>query len=91
MSYTTPTTTQAARKQYVCDWCNEGIVPGEQYARWCWFDDGHAETVKMHGECYYDGLLDLDYDDSWYPGDNPRGCNCGFTVGCERCAAREKA
>ena len=90
MSYATPVKQQAARKSYVCDWCNESIKPGEQYARWRWFD-GYAATVTVHSECY-EALIELNFgDDGWEPGDNPRGCNCGWENGCERCAEREKA
>jgi hypothetical protein len=51
MSNATTPTTQKAIKQHRCSWCGESIAPGESYARWRYFADGDAVTVKMHHEC----------------------------------------
>jgi len=91
MSFT-QTTRHTARKPHMCDWCWTRIEPGEQYVRYRWFDGGDAITCKHHPECFVamEQCDDLPVD-GWTPGDNPRGCNCGFTAGCARCAERAKA
>lgn len=40
-----------ARKEHVCTWCCEKILPGETYARWASMDIDGATTNKMHLEC----------------------------------------
>jgi hypothetical protein len=81
-----------ARKRHRCDWCWEFIVQGQPYRRWRWFDSGDASTVRVHPECDEARIEEHKRDPyftEWMPGDNPRGCNCGFDRGCPRCAARK--
>ena len=42
---------RVARKQHVCYWCGELILPMERYTRWAWADEGTVDTVKVHVEC----------------------------------------
>ena len=51
MSSSTTQTIQKAIRPHRCSWCGEPIIPGESYARWRYFADGDAVTVKMHREC----------------------------------------
>jgi hypothetical protein len=92
MNSTTPTT-QKARKPHMCDWCWTRIESGEEYVRYRVYDGGDAGTIKEHRECY-EAMQEAasEEPDNWIeftPGDNPRGCNCGFEQGCERCAERQ--
>ena len=79
----------AAVKRHRCDWCFEFVLPGEPYARWRWFGEGDARSVRVHEECLsaINAADPADMLDGWTPGDCPRGCNCGHADGCERCAA----
>lgn len=82
----------AARKQHGCSWCGQRIAPGEPYKRWRWYDGGDASTCRLHPECY-DAMEAAPHEGGvieFMPGDNPRGCNCGFDRGCERCANRKE-
>ncbi len=85
-------TVKAAKKRHRCSWCAEGIEAGETYKRYRWFGDDGPMTVKMHPECY-DAMLELSQewgeDIEFHEGDNPRGCNCGHSRGCDRCEARK--
>lgn len=47
----TPTETHKSRKRRHCDWCYELIDIGEIYKRYRCYDDGDAQTVRMHPEC----------------------------------------
>ncbi len=80
---------KSARKNHRCSYCGTRIVIGETYKRYRFFDGGDAGTVRIHPECLaaFDELDCEDQQDGFYEGENPRGCNCGFTKGCERCAA----
>lgn len=93
MSHSTkPETIFAARKWHRCDWCGELIDKGCSYVRWGWFNSGDAATVKVHPACY-DAIQECDPQDvngGWTAGSNPRGCNCGFDPGCERCEEKKK-
>lgn len=44
--------THCARKIHHCEWCNEKIVPGEQYKRYRIWDGDDADTMRLHAECY---------------------------------------
>ena len=85
-------TVKAAKKRHRCLWCAEGIEAGETYKRYRWFGDDGPRTVTMHPECY-DAMLELSQewgeDIEFHEGDNPRGCNCGHSRGCDRCEARK--
>lgn len=85
---------KAAKKKHRCSWCPERIMPGETYKRWRSFYQGDAFSNKMHPECY-DAMHIMakqeGYDFEFWPGENPRGCTCGFEKGCEICKAREAA
>jgi hypothetical protein len=48
MASQTETTTQVARKVHRCTWCWQGILVGESYARYRYFDGGDSGVVKMH-------------------------------------------
>lgn len=90
-AWTTPVQFTAA-KRHVCDWCGERIESGGKYWRWRWFSCGDAATCKAHPECYsamIDAADDNGGDIEFTPGDNPRGCNCGYERGCARCAEIE--
>lgn len=87
MSYSTDVETiKAAKKPHICSWCDKRIETGEGYKRWRWYDSGDAMTCKLHPECYV-AMGDLEYGETFYPGENPRGCSCGHTAGCENCAS----
>lgn len=75
-----------AKKQHQCDWCDHPIVPGERYARWRYFGNDKPMTCRLHAECYQ-AMLEADHEDGdeFLPGDNPRGCNCGFDHDCPDC------
>lgn len=80
---------KSAKKNHRCSWCNEEIETGTPYARWINKDGGCFVVTKIHPEC--EAALDEardDYIDGFSAGENPRGCNCGFTAGCERCQKR---
>jgi len=79
-----------ARTEHLCSWCNEKIKKGKPYSRWRWFDNGDTSVVKVHPECLEAlNVVIAERRDcvEFNPGDNPRGCNCGFSKGCERCSA----
>lgn len=85
-------TIKAAKKQHRCSWCDKRIEVGESYKRYRWFGDDGPSTVKLHHECYdamHEAAQEEGGDFEFMPGENPRGCNCGFSAGCERCAARK--
>jgi len=80
-------TVKVAKKQHRCSWCGTKIEAGESYKRYRYFGDDGARTVKEHPECY-DAMEELAYEwgeIEFHEGDNPRGCNCGHSAGCERC------
>lgn len=88
---TTVERVKVAKKAHTCSWCAERIDVGSTYSRYRYFDGGDAGTVKLHPEC--EEVLDEccreeggSYE--FYAGDNPRGCNCGYTNGCKKCAER---
>jgi hypothetical protein len=85
-------TVKAAKKRHRCSWCAEGIEAGDTYKRYRWFGDDGPATVKMHPECH-DAMIELSQewgeDIEFHEGDNPRGCNCGHSRGCDRCEARK--
>ena len=77
---------KAAKKIHRCSWCGTRITIGETYKKYRYFDGGDAGTVKIHFDCY-EAMLDCDdLSDGFSPGDNPRGCNCGHSKDCEKCA-----
>lgn len=79
----------AARAVHRCTWCFSKIDVGHPYKKWMWFEDGNATTNKFHPECYEAALETAEY--GYFeitPGSNPRGCNCGFSTGCERCESK---
>jgi hypothetical protein len=87
-------TIKAAKSAHRCSWCAERIDIGTTYMRYRYFNGGDAGTVKLHPEC--NAVLDKtireeggDYE--FAPGDNPRGCNCGHSQGCETCAINQSA
>ena len=43
-------THQAARRQYICEWCAGRIKKGETYFRYAYYED-RMYTTKMHEEC----------------------------------------
>lgn len=81
MTQTTPVTLNA-RKEHLCDWCNEGIEIGDLYSRWRWFDVRDAYTIKMHSECRAAAIAfpagSVEFD-----GNFMRGCWC--ESGTEEC------
>lgn len=83
---------KAAKKRHRCSWCAEGIEVGETYKRYRWYGDDGPATVKMHPECY-DAMEEMAAEEGpgfeFAPGESPRGCTCGHSRGCERCAARK--
>lgn len=85
-------TVKAAKKRHRCSWCAEGIEVGETYKHYRSFGDDGWATVKLHQECY-DAMEELAAEEGsdveFSPGDNPRGCNCGHSRGCDRCEARK--
>jgi hypothetical protein len=78
-------TIKSAKNHHRCSWCNGRIDAGTGYSRYRFYDGGDAGTVKLHPECF-EASLDLEREDTFRPGDNPRGCSCGFSAGCENCA-----
>lgn len=89
MSATAIQIIKAARKCHQCSYCGTRIEVGETYKRYRWHEDGAVATVKIHPECH-DAFNRLSLDDQqkgFCTGDNPRGCNCGHTEGCENCAS----
>lgn len=86
MHCTDPETITAAKTKHRCSWCWQVIDPGASYIRWRFYDGGDAGTCKAHPECF-DAMNEVasDLQDGFTPGDNPRGCNCGFDKACERC------
>ena len=71
-----------ARVDHKCDWCGEAIDKGTQYHKWACKDMGSVFPVKMHQECY-EAMIDSD-ETEFDIGDNPRGCNCGYSAYCDR-------
>lgn len=49
--YCTPTETHKSRKRYHCDWCYRLIDVGDTYRRYRCYENGDAQTVRMHLEC----------------------------------------
>ena len=88
---TEPVTIKSAHKKHICSWCGTRINVGESYIRYRWFDGGDVGTVKQHPECYdaMNELIDFEGSIEFNEGDNPRGCNCGHSKGCERCKAMD--
>ena len=72
MEYTEPTRHTARRKEHVCDWCGEKIVIGWRYRKWRCFDAGHAQTVKVHEECYGAMIDQMDGYEIFFDMDQPR-------------------
>lgn len=76
-------TINSSRKNRNCDWCSEIIRSGDSYKYYFCFGEG--TSVSMHPECFEamenDPNNDPDHDE-FISGYNPRGCNCGFDVGC---------
>lgn len=86
-------TVKAAKKEHRCSWCAKAIEAGGTYKRYRWFGDDGPATVKMHPECYdaMQRLSAAEGDDiEFAPGENPRGCNCGFDKGCPHCHPTDK-
>ena len=77
-----------AAKQHQCDWCAGTIEIGEKYSRWTWIDEAPA-TIKAHAECRAAMAEQAketgEQEVEFFPGDNPRGCWCGFDRECTRC------
>ena len=74
MSHYTKPEKRKARKPHRCSWCDEMIKKGELHEAWTMFDDGRADTVRVHIECG-EAIQDV-YDDEWEPGGHSRGCTC---------------
>lgn len=77
-----------ARKTHGCSWCGERIEIDQPYSRWRWFDGGDASTVRVHPECnaaLHDMSVELGESIEFFPGENPRGCYCGFDPACPKC------
>jgi hypothetical protein len=83
---------KAAKVTHRCSWCAEKINVGSPYSRYRYFDGGDAGTVKLHPECHEvldETVREEGYDYEFYPGENPRGCNCGHSHGCPTCEERK--
>ena len=91
MTHSTTPEVRKARKQYKCSWCGEHIEPGEYYTHWMYFGGYDTGAVNMHPEC--EAAFYENGEDEFCPGENPRGCNCGFSASCDRaeCVARRAA
>lgn len=87
-STTTIETIKAAKKPHQCSWCGTKIHAGETYKKYRYFDGGDAGTVKMHAECLdaYYSQDTWEQEEGFSPGDNPRGCTCGYSKDCTNCA-----
>jgi hypothetical protein len=83
MSFSTQSKTIQTRKAHRCEWCAEVIEKGAEAKAWFFADGGYALTMRMHPECYTAMVENLTPDDEYFAGDNPRGCACGFSAGCE--------
>lgn len=83
---------KSARKKHGCSWCGEAIGLLESYCRYRWFCGSDATTVKLHEECLE--ALDEDVAENgeieFFPGENRRGCNCGFDPECRRCLESDR-
>lgn len=91
MSQTIIQSIKSAKKQHQCSWCNGSILPGEAYSRYRYFDGGDAGIVKMHPECLEASEELISHEGGpieFSPGDNPRGCWCGFDSDCPNCRRR---
>ncbi len=73
-------TIKSSRKKRNCNWCSEIIKIGTTYNYYFCFDEGSG--ASMHPECLKAMKSDLNCEDGFLEGDNPRGCNCGFDIGC---------
>ena len=85
MSHASHPTYQEAQKNHVCEWCGGKIHPREEYAKWTWFDNGTATTVKSHLVCLKAAnrtAYHWDEDGPWFNRDQPKGCDCGFDRSC---------
>lgn len=93
MTCTAPETIKSAKSMHRCSWCAHHIKIGSSYKKYRYFDGGDAATVKMHPECYTameKTAAEEGHDFEFMPGDNPRGCNCGFSHGCPTCEAAKR-
>lgn len=83
---------KAARKHHTCSWCGTRIDKDEPYSRYRYFDGGAAVTVKLHPECddISNEVTLREGPIEFRPGDNPRGCDCGFDPTCARCEQPKK-
>jgi hypothetical protein len=41
-------TTQVARKEYLCNLCKKHIHPGQKYTRTFWMEDGLPQVQRVH-------------------------------------------
>ncbi len=51
-AWSSPPTSQKARKAHHCDRCLGTIRPGSAYLRWCSVDDGRATKFGSPAKCY---------------------------------------
>ena len=93
MDYSSIRNIKKSRKSFICDWCGQKIEMGQPYIRYRIWDSGDTGTCREHPECY-EAMMEMErdpWDDNYFfPGDNPRGCNCGFDRTCERCKERKE-
>lgn len=76
---------KSSRKKHRCSWCPELILPEESYIRYRYYGYEGVGTVKLHPECYSVMEKSLQTGEEFYPGENPRGCDCGYQPDCEKC------
>jgi methionyl-tRNA synthetase len=76
MSYTELSCeSRKARKTYSCEWCGEGVLPGELYNRRVYVCYGDFHSEAMHEECFK-AMNEMNYvelEDGWAFGAFKRG------------------
>ena len=72
MCYVEETKIAKTRKPYRCEWCWQMIEQGSACVRDRGTIDGHWFTARLHPECADVMATDLDYCETYTPGEGER-------------------